>query len=92
MARISTLPLMALQVKRNDCLLGVHHGLSSVLQAEDVLCALEWVGEVRTKAPSPPGHLPAGGVGILLQVQSLLTIGRAVAGEHPQPEAPGCQS
>ena len=72
------LPLMALQVKRNSCLLGVHHGLSSMLQAEDALWALEWGGKggwIRTEAPSLPGHLPAGAVGILLQVQSLLASG-----------------
>lgn len=62
------LPLMALHVKRNNCLLGVHHGLSSMPQAEDALCALEWGRGVKTKAPSLPGRLPAEGVGILLQV------------------------
>lgn len=70
---------MALQVKRNNCLLGVHRGLSSMLQAEDALWALEWgrrVGaRIRTEAPSLPGRLPAGAVGILLQVRSLLASG-----------------
>lgn len=56
---------MALQVKRNNCLLGVHRGLSSVGQAEDALWALEWGGRRGGSELRPPLYQDASLLGQL---------------------------